>query len=161
MWALSGIDDRRCIEDALSDVVLAVELGYESCWFGEHHHNRHKPFFGRVPNPELLIARFCAETKQIRLGTGVKVLPFDTPCRFAETVALLDILTGGRATYGVGMSMRADKAASTHERGAEFRSQLTELVRYLDREYGSDLEPITPEPSRDFKPLIWVAARDS
>src|SRR5258708_17323645 len=93
MWALSETSDRQVIEDARQDVLLADELGYESFWFGEHHGNREKAFYGRVPIPELVIARFAAETRQIRLGTGVKVLPFDTASRFAEAMALLDILT--------------------------------------------------------------------
>src|SRR5690554_6116375 len=92
MWALAEKSDKETIQDALSDVILADELGYESFWFGEHHQSRDRAFFGRVPIPELVIARFAAETKSIRLGTGVKVLPYDDEARFAESMALLDIL---------------------------------------------------------------------
>lgn len=159
VWAYAGTSDRRCIDDAIADIMLADELGYESCWLGEHHHNRHKPFFGRLPSPELLIARLSAQTRQIRLGTGVKVLPYDTPSRFAESVVLLDMLANGRAVFGVGMSMRADKLAATHERGTQFRDQLSALMAYLGNDH-AELEPLTPEPLRDYRDLIWVAARE-
>jgi hypothetical protein len=72
MWAVPSISDRQCISDADEDVRLAEALGYESFWFGEHHFNREKAFFGRLPVPELLIARLSANTRRIRLGTGVK-----------------------------------------------------------------------------------------
>src|SRR6202140_5141461 len=97
MWAPAAISDRECLQDASDDVRLAEELGYESFWFGEHHFNRDKMFFGRVPVPELLIARLAANTQRIRLGTGVKVLTLDTAARFAEKMALLDLLTDRRA----------------------------------------------------------------
>jgi alkanesulfonate monooxygenase SsuD/methylene tetrahydromethanopterin reductase-like flavin-dependent oxidoreductase (luciferase family) len=160
MWAMAPTSDRNCIEDAIEDAALADELAYDSFWFGEHHHHRHKAFFGRLPHPELLIARVCGETRQIKLGTGVKVLPFDTPCRFAESITLLDILTEGRITFGVGMSMRTHKLAARHERGEEFRTQLSHLMRYLDKDHRDDLEPITPEPLRDYRSVLWVAARE-
>ena len=160
MWALSETSDRQVIEDARQDVLLADELGYESFWFGEHHANREKAFYGRVPIPELVIARFAAETRQIRLGTGVKVLPFDTASRFAEAMALLDILTDGRAHYAVGMAVRTNPDAVDHDRGPLFREQLSELVRHLDGDYGDDLKPMTPAPERDLKGLLWIAARE-
>jgi alkanesulfonate monooxygenase SsuD/methylene tetrahydromethanopterin reductase-like flavin-dependent oxidoreductase (luciferase family) len=159
LWAHAGTSDRRCIDDAIADIILADELGYESCWLGEHHHNRHKPIFGRLPHPELLIARLSTQTRQIRLGTGVKVLPYDAPCRFAESVVLLDMLADGRAVFGVGMSMRSDKLAATHERGAQFRDQLSALMDYLDNDHAK-LEPLTPAPLRDYRDLLWVAARE-
>jgi len=160
MWAFADTTDRRCIEDAIKDIILADELGYDSCWIGEHHHNRDKPLFGRMPQPELLIAHLAAETRKIRLGTGVKVLPFDTPCRFAEAIVVLDMLTKGRASFGIGMSMRSDKLSPTHDRGAEFRAQLSQLLRLLDKDVGMGLEPITPEPLRNYRGVIWVAARE-
>jgi len=161
MWAFADTPDTRCIEDGIKDIILADELGYDSCWIGEHHQNRDKPLFGRMPQPELLIAHLAAETRKIRLGTGVKVLPFDTPSRFAEAIVVLDILTKGRVSFGVGMSMRSDKLSPTHDRGAEFRAQLSQLMHLLDKQVGTDVEPITPEPLRDYRGLIWVAAREA
>ena len=159
MWALAEKSDRDCIKEALSDVILADELGFESFWFGEHHNNRERAFFGRVPIPELVIARFAAETQRIRLGTGVKILPFDDAARFAESMALLDILTDGRAHYGVGMAVRAADTPN-HERGPKFRQQLTDLLGYLRGETRDDQPALTPAPEQDLTGLLWIAASE-
>lgn len=155
VWAVASISDRQCIEDALADVRLADELGFDSFGFGEHHAGREKAFFGRAPIPEYLIARMAGETRQIQLGTAVKVLPFDTATRCAESIALLDLLTGGRAIFGLGMGVRTDPLATVHDRGEMFRTQLREL-----RDLLRSRESLTPQPERDLSDVIWVAARE-
>ena len=159
MWAEASISDRNCLMDAADDVRLADELGYESFWFGEHHYNRHKPFFGRVPVPELLIARLASETQQIHLGTGVKVLALEAPSRFAEKMALLDMLTDGRAVFGIGEGTKGSFFVE-EERGPNFRAALTELMACLRDEPSEDHPALTPAPMRDLTQLIWTAVRN-
>jgi len=158
MWAPASISDRRCLQDASDDVRLADSLGYESFWFGEHHFNRQRPFFGRVPVPELLIARLAAGTKQIRLGTGVKVLPLEAGARFAEKMSLLDLLTDGRAEFGVGEGTPG--SFFEDEKRPLFRQALTELVMFLRGEQEEDGHALTPAPLRDLTKLIWTAVRN-
>ncbi len=159
MWAEASISDRTCLLDASDDVRLADELGYESFWFGEHHYNRHKAFFGRVPVPELLIARLAAETKQIRLGTGVKVLSLDPASRVAEKMSLLDILTDGRAVFGLGEGTKGSFFVE-EERAPKFRASLTELMERLRDEPSDEHPALTPAPTRDLTQLIWTAVRN-
>jgi alkanesulfonate monooxygenase SsuD/methylene tetrahydromethanopterin reductase-like flavin-dependent oxidoreductase (luciferase family) len=160
VWAVSEVSDRQCIAETLADARLADELGFASFAFGEHHFGREKAYFGRVPIPEYLIARLAAETSQIALGTAVKVLPFDTASRCAEGIALLDILTGGRIIFGIGMGVRTDPLAEKHDRGALFRDQLEELSGYLRSETGDGRPLLTPAPERDLCSVVWVAARE-
>jgi alkanesulfonate monooxygenase SsuD/methylene tetrahydromethanopterin reductase-like flavin-dependent oxidoreductase (luciferase family) len=134
-------------------------LGYESFWFGEHHYNRHKPFFGRVPVPELMIARLAAETRQIRLGTGVKVLSLEPPTRVAEKMSLLDLLTDGRAVFGVGEGTKGSFFIE-EERGPKFRAAITELVALLREEPSEEKPALTPAPLRDLTQLLWTAVRN-
>jgi alkanesulfonate monooxygenase SsuD/methylene tetrahydromethanopterin reductase-like flavin-dependent oxidoreductase (luciferase family) len=158
MWAAASVSDRQCLQDATDDVVLADSLGYESFWFGEHHFNRQKAFFGRVPVPELLIARLAADTKQIRLGTGVKVLPLEAGARFAEKMSLLDLLTDGRAVFGVGEGTPG--SFFTDDKRLLFREALTELVSFLRGEQEDGGLALTPAPVRDLSRLIWTAVRN-
>jgi alkanesulfonate monooxygenase SsuD/methylene tetrahydromethanopterin reductase-like flavin-dependent oxidoreductase (luciferase family) len=158
MWAPASVSDRQCLQEATDDVRLADELGYESFWFGEHHFNRNRPFFGRVPMPELVIARLAAETKQIRLGTGVKVLPLETGARFAEKMSLLDLLTDGRAEFGVGEGTPG--SFFTEDKRTLFRQSLIELVAFLRGQQGEDQPDLTPAPLRDLTGLIWTAVRN-
>lgn len=73
-------------------------LGYEELWYGEHHSGAME----MVAAPELMIAAAAQRTKYIRLGTGVKSLPYYNPFMLAETMAQLDHMTRGRTMFGVG-----------------------------------------------------------
>ncbi|HEY2594596.1 MAG TPA: LLM class flavin-dependent oxidoreductase, partial [Chloroflexota bacterium] len=159
MWAVPGISDRQCILDAAEDVRLAEELGFESFWFGEHHFNRDKMFFGRVPVPELLMARLAASTRHIRLGTGIKVLPLDTAARFAEKMALLDLLTDRRANFGIGEGTRGP-LVSEETKGLRYREELAELIAFLRGDVSDGRPALTPAPERDLTRLLWAAVRN-
>src|SRR5215469_1514337 len=83
------------------DLLLAEHLdrlGYEEIWFGEHHSGAME----MVSAPELMVAAAAQRTKYIRLGTGVKSLPYYNPFILAEAMAQLDHMTRGRAMFGVG-----------------------------------------------------------
>jgi limonene 1,2-monooxygenase len=73
-------------------------LGYDEIWYGEHHSGGME----QIAQPELMIAAAAQRTKYIRLGTGVKSLPYYNPFILAETMAQLDHMTRGRAMFGVG-----------------------------------------------------------
>ncbi len=73
-------------------------LGYEEVWYGEHHSGAME----MVAAPELMIAAAAQRTKYIRLGTGVKSLPYYNPFLLAESMAQLDHMTRGRAIFGIG-----------------------------------------------------------
>jgi limonene 1,2-monooxygenase len=83
------------------DLMLAEHLdriGFEEIWFGEHHSGAME----MSAAPELMIAAAAQRTKWIRLGTGVKSLPFHNPFMLAEAMAQLDHMTRGRTIFGVG-----------------------------------------------------------
>ena len=73
-------------------------LGFEEIWYGEHHSGGME----MIAAPELMIAAAAQRTKYIRLGTGVKSLPYHHPFMLAEAMAQLDHMTRGRAIFGVG-----------------------------------------------------------
>ena len=83
------------------DLLLAQHLdrvGFDEMWFGEHHSGA----LEMIAAPELMVAAAAERTKYIRLGTGVKSIPFHNPFMLAETMAQLDHMTRGRAIFGVG-----------------------------------------------------------
>ena len=55
-----------------------------------------------IAAPEVFIAAAAERTKHIRLGTGVKSLPYHHPFMLAEPMAQLDHMTRGRVMFGVG-----------------------------------------------------------
>ena len=88
----------RIYDEALEQVELAEELGFDSVWVAEHHSSR----YGIFPSLTPILSYMAARTKKIRIGTGVSVLPFHNPIRLAEEAAMLDLLSHGRLEFGVG-----------------------------------------------------------
>jgi limonene 1,2-monooxygenase len=81
------------------DLISEVEaLGFDEAWFGEHHSGG----FETIAAPELMIAAAAERTRHIRLGAGVKSLPYHNPFVVADTMVQLDHMTRGRALFGVG-----------------------------------------------------------
>ena len=88
----------RIYGEALEQVQYAEELGFDSVWIAEHHSSR----YGIFPSLMLIVSYIAAQTKLIRIGTGVSVLPFHNPIFLAEEGAMLDLLSQGRLEFGVG-----------------------------------------------------------
>jgi alkanesulfonate monooxygenase SsuD/methylene tetrahydromethanopterin reductase-like flavin-dependent oxidoreductase (luciferase family) len=102
----------RPVADTYDDDVrtfqLAEELGYEEVWIGEHFTSP----WENIPAPDLFIARLAAETKRLRFGTGVVLMPFHNPLHVALRLAQLDQQTRGRLMVGFGSGgLTADKRA--------------------------------------------------
>ena len=85
-------------ERDLELMMLLDRLGYDEAWIGEHHSGG----FETIAAPEIFIAAAARETRRIRLGTGVKSLPYTHPFMLADAMVQLDHMTRGRAMFGVG-----------------------------------------------------------
>jgi alkanesulfonate monooxygenase SsuD/methylene tetrahydromethanopterin reductase-like flavin-dependent oxidoreductase (luciferase family) len=80
----------------------ADELGFHSIYMVEHHFTG----IGQVSATLGMLSYLAAITKNIRLGTGVTVLPWHNPVLVAEQAATVDLLSGGRLDFGVGKGYR-------------------------------------------------------
>src|SRR5437867_1694963 len=76
---------------------LAEELGFDSVWLAEHHQST----YCVAPDSLTYAAHVAAITDRIRIGLAVSVLPLRNPLDFAERVAFVDVLSGGRLNVGV------------------------------------------------------------
>ena len=90
-------------QEALAESVYGEELGFDSVWLEEHHSIRNHYW----PSPLMALAGIATRTSKILLGTDIVVLPFYHPVRAAEDVAMLDIISGGRAILGAAIGYRA------------------------------------------------------
>lgn len=164
MWAHAALSDAEFFAQAITDVRWADELGFDSFWMGEHHLVRNTPFYGRVPIPELMVARLAGETSQIKLGTGVKILTVAHPMRFAESITTLDLLTQGRVVFGVGQGSGGDIQQAGFagiDKRAQFRANLMQVIEYLNTGPEADKPCLTPPPSPGLVDKLWVASRDA
>jgi len=118
---------------------MVEELGFESLWTVEHvvvpvGYESEYPYSptGKmpgdetavIPDPILPLAYAAAVTKQIRLGTGIMILPQRHPAYVAKEFATLDVLSRGRALAGVGIGWLREEfdamGVPFERRGARF-----------------------------------------
>lgn len=158
-------------EHALGKVVdvclYAEELGFRTFSMAEQH------FTPYILNPDSLqfFTYLAAKTTRIRLASGIIVVPLHHPIQFAERVALLDVLSGGRFDLGCGrghirrafegMGISMEDASERFDEYLEI-SKLAwgpEPFSYEGRYYRTP-EPISvnPKPLQKPHPPIWVAA---
>src|SRR5919106_3361570 len=95
--------ERRLYQDALDQVELADRVGIQYVWEVEHHFLEE---YSHSSAPEVFLAACSQRTRNIRLGHGIVLTAprFNHPARVAERIAMLDLVSGGRADFGSGES---------------------------------------------------------
>jgi limonene 1,2-monooxygenase len=106
-------------------IKLLDRLGYDEAWIGEHHSGG----FETIAAPEVFIAAAAMVTSHIRLGTGVRSLPYTHPFMVADAMVQLDHMTRGRAMFGVGPGALPSDAA---QMGIDARQSRRMMEESLD-----------------------------
>ena len=156
----------RAIDEVIAEAQLAESLGFDSCFFGEHHQDRD----GFLPSPLIVATAVAARTTTLRVGTTVILLPLHHPVRLAEDVITLDLVSKGRVVLGVGIGYQADDfrafAVPLEERLARFEESV-EIIRlcwagekfsFRGKHYVLDDVQITPRPYQKPGPPLWIGA---
>lgn len=111
-FGLFSINNFVCSEpDSLARVAKAAEdAGFDSVWTGEHVvlpdpqvPPSPVPPEGRMLDPGIALTWAAAHTQRVKLGTGIIILPQRNPLVLAKELASLDVLSGGRVVFGVGV----------------------------------------------------------
>jgi probable F420-dependent oxidoreductase len=114
---------------------LAEELGYDSLWVGEHvvvPDPRVPPSpmepLDPILDPLVSLAFLAARTERIRLATGIVVLPQRNPLVLAKQLASLDVASGGRLVFGMGVGYLEPEMTAI---GVPMERRGTRAVEYL------------------------------
>ncbi len=90
--------------------VAAEEAGFESVWTGEHlvAASPQAPPSPVRPDTHFVdqiasLAFLAGHTNTLRLGTGIVILPQRSPAVLAKELASVDVLSGGRLEFGIGV----------------------------------------------------------
>jgi alkanesulfonate monooxygenase SsuD/methylene tetrahydromethanopterin reductase-like flavin-dependent oxidoreductase (luciferase family) len=139
----------------------ADRAGFGAVWLAEHH------FLGDYSNaaaPEMLLAAMARETRRIGLGFAVIPLPLHDPVRVAERLATLDLLSGGRALWGVGRGVTLTELTAFGVEPAASRevfmrrlAELAELLRTGRLVRGGSALELRPPPAPHLA-SGWMAA---
>lgn len=160
----------------------AEELGYDSLWVSDHiifPTELRSPYpyspDGKLPldptNPLLepftVLSYAAAVTKTIKLGTSVIIVPYRDPIVTAKIVSSLDVLSGGRFIFGVGVGWLEEEfrvlRQKLNDRAAQTREALLAMKACWTQEdpefHGEFFDfsgiKFAPKPRQKPHPPIW------
>jgi len=154
--------------ETIEQVRLARDLGFDLIVFGQHFLLNE---FAAM-QPAIAAARLAAEAGTMRMGITIYLLPLLNPVAIAEESASLDIVTGGRFIFGIGLGYRDDEdnafGLKPGERVTRLRSHLDVIKKLWTGQpvdFESDycrLEGATMalRPVQQPPPPVWVAANN-
>ncbi len=140
-------------EFAASFAGAAEEAGFESLWTVEHviwpasyssvypyHPSGKMPGDQSTPIPDPLIwlTWVAAATSTIRLATGILLLPERQPLVLAKELATLDVLSGGRLDFGIGIGWLREEFEALGIPFAGRAARTDEYVEVLRALWSSD-----------------------
>ena len=121
----------------------AEELGFSSYWVPEHaiipvENNSRYPGsadgaipegYDQIADPFITLARVAGVTKNIKLGTGICLVPEHNPLLLAKQIATLDVLSGGRYIFGIGAGWLREE---TEIMGGDFDHRWTQTREAIE-----------------------------
>ena len=155
------------------------ERGFESVWFPEHTHipaslRTPPPVGTKVPRYLYLLhdlfvtlTAAAAVTKTIKLGTSVVIIPYRDPLVTAKIVSSLDVLSGGRFIFGVGVGWLDEEfrvlRQNLRDRAAQTREALLAMQACWTQDdpefHGKFFDfsgiKFAPKPRQKPHPPIW------
>lgn len=150
------------------------EAGFHSLWVPEHvvlfdQYESKYPYSsdgrlgmradGGVMDPFNVLSFVAAVTTRIRLGTGICLVPQRNPVYTAKAVATLDVLSGGRVDFGIGIGWLREEFevldVPWERRGARTLAYLEVMRRlWCDEESSYEGEFYRLQPTRQYpKPV--------
>ena len=138
---LTNYGDVTSPEASIGTGRLAEELGYDSVWVSDHI--LVPPTFGATFGREFLdpfvcLAYAAAETTRVRLGTTVVVVPVRSPFAQAKMLSTLDLLSGGRVIFGVGVGWDEEEFEALGVPFAERGAMTEEYLAIMHELWTSD-----------------------
>jgi alkanesulfonate monooxygenase SsuD/methylene tetrahydromethanopterin reductase-like flavin-dependent oxidoreductase (luciferase family) len=134
--------EQLAYRNTIAQAVAGERFGWDAFWTVEHHFLEE---YSHCSNPEVLYGAIAALTERIRLGYGVRLMPqpYNHPVRTAESVAVLDNISGGRVDVGTGRSSTRAELEGFGIDPSETRQMWQEAIEHMvgcwtDDEHGFD-----------------------
>ena len=161
-----GDDIALRFTEMLEQARLAERLAFDSIMAGSHYSAYPLMHFQQIP----FLSRIMAECPSLRLIAGIVLLPLHKPIDIAEQFACIDVMSGGKLIFGIGLGYREVefRAFGTTQKEAPRRLEETlEVIKRLWTEEkvshkGSHFELIDAscpiKPLQKPMPPIWTGA---
>jgi probable F420-dependent oxidoreductase len=164
---------------------MCEERGFESLLLAEHTHipasrRTDYPAGGKLPreyyrthDPFVTLASIASVTERLRLGTGICLVIQRDPIVTAKEVASLDVISGGRAIFGVGAGWNLEEMEShgtdperrfglMRERVEAIKAIWTEeIADYHGEQVHLEAVHVWPKPLQDPHPPVFIGGNGS
>jgi alkanesulfonate monooxygenase SsuD/methylene tetrahydromethanopterin reductase-like flavin-dependent oxidoreductase (luciferase family) len=162
-------DERRIVHEALEQVELADRLGIDYAWAVEHHFLEE---YSHCSASEVFLAAAAARTRRIRLGHGIRqvIANYNHPARTAEAIGMLDLVSNGRADFGIGEGATRlelggftipakEKRAMSLEAAEQIANMMvmTPYPGFEGRSFKMPCRNVLPKPVQKPHPPMWMA----
>ncbi|MBJ26868.1 MAG: LLM class flavin-dependent oxidoreductase [Alphaproteobacteria bacterium] len=155
------------IASTLSETVKLVQhaerANFDCAWFAEHHFSN----YCICPSPLLMVSHIAAQTKKIRLGPAVVVVPLYHPIRLLSEIGMVSGLSGGRLNLGIGSGYQPYEFDRFGASLNDSKDRLSEFIDLLEKAFGNETFnfqgkftdiPETAIITRpEINPPIWIA----
>ncbi len=170
-------------DEGIGPVELGEALeqrGFSSLFLAEHSHipvNAQTPYPGGGPippkyyrtlDPFVALTAAAVATQRLRVGTGIALVPQRDPIHTAKEAASLDLVSGGRFDFGVGVGWLREEIANhgvdPSVRGRVVDERLDAIIEIWTREKAEfhgkfvDFDPIYawPKPVQKPHPPLYL-----
>lgn len=161
-----SVSDYQIYQEDMALAKEAADLGFQSVWGIEHH------FTDYIMNPNVtqFLAYMAGYHPKVKVGSMVVVMPWYPAIRIAESMAMLDAMSEGRALFGMGRGLarveyeglQIDQNESTDRFIETAQAVLSGLEQgYVEFDGKLIKQPharIRPEPFKTFKGRCYAAA---
>ena len=160
--------DTATLADMGAYLRRAEDLGVEAAFTIDHLLLTPPAYACTWLEPMTLLAALAGVTRTIKLGGLVLVLPLRNPAYFAKEWATLDLLSGGRSIFGVGVGWHEKEfelMGIPHKERGRRMNEMLELVTalwnednvtYQGKYYQVEDLTIDPKPLQKPTPPIWL-----
>lgn len=138
----------------------AEEAGFYSVWVMDHYFQL-DPMIGPADDPMLegysALSFLAAVTQRVKLGTLVSGVIYRSPAYLIKSVTNLDVLSGGRAYFGVGAAWYEREAVGL---GFEYPSTkkrfelLEDTLKFAHHVWSGNREPFEGQHVRAPEPIL-------
>ncbi len=134
-------DDGRVIDEVLDLVDLCEAVGFENVWLTEHHFTGYNVY----SDPMVLAGTIAHRNPRLQIGLSVAVVPLMHPIRFVTQCNLLDQLSHGRFTVGIGPGNSPDEYRGFGLDAADRHEMMEEFLNVVDKAWNAPEEGFSYE----------------
>ena len=156
-------------EELLDEAAHVEKAGWKGLWVGDHFMPNLPDTSGYWQESWTVLAAIAAQVPRIRIGTLVSGNTYRHPCVLAKQVAQVDVISGGRVTFGIGAGWQQNEHVAygiPFPTPGERLKRLEESVQILrslfdtgtatfnGKYYNVKQAPLSPRPVQEHMPIL-------